>query len=653
MAFDKDVASRELKKRCIKWHYILLLTLFWIAIWLINAPDGRLQVVTEKYCYENISGSMTTVTPSFTQGREITQSFSVPHDGLKRIRLLLATYQRTNNCSFSIAVKDESGTPIYQEVVHAAQLKDNAYYNIDFPLQENSKEKMYTLQILGIDGQEENSPTIWGGPSIQYPPVCVDGYEEDYSLTMQLGFGNGTIFALCYGILIVLSYIVTLWMAWNQRKLESIFIAVCLIGVLFVFFNPFRHALDEDTHFFKSYSISQLKFVEEKVEGQVGNYLSESLSEFVSYRNFSLNTNRQLLTQFFSEDENFYVNGYAASIIPMHHCIAALGILLADILGLSIGWTIWAGRLANYLFHVVICYLAIKNTKYYKSVFFTISCLPAILWMAGSYSTDPVLLATSLLFVSLCFKYRYSDGYKLITKMDACLILLSGMSMISVKSFIYSPLALCFFLIPKECFQKRIRSKMIVAAIMIVVIMVIWQFALMKEFLSSGDARGGDTDMKRQLLYMIQNPVEAIRTFLNYFRTTVLTHLTGTHAPQQYTVVSGLFSIGCIFSSAIATDKYLLEAKERKKTNLLFSAIFIIISLLAVTSMYLRFTPVGLSQINGVQTRYFFPALVMLMTVIANNGSRNDNKEHNMNLAFGILIFLLIQLTQQLMGVFS
>lgn len=122
-----------------------------------------------------------------------------------------------------------------------------------------------------------------------------------------------------------------------------------------------------------------------------------------------------ILFQPFNEETNFYSNSYAASIIPINHCVAAIGLAIANLLHTSVWWTVIMGRLANFAFYVFVCYHAIRKVKHYKSLFFTVACLPAAIWLAAAYSTDPVLLAASLMFLTIYFCYRF-DGIRQIKK---------------------------------------------------------------------------------------------------------------------------------------------------------------------------------------------------------------------------------------------
>lgn len=635
-----------------KWKYLVLLTAIWIVICLVSSPFRRND--SDALSYVGLGGSPSGITPSLTAETTVVQSFTAPQDGLREVKVLLATYARVNNSCFNITLKDDAGATIYEEVIRASELQDNTNYVLEFPAQANSGGHQYQLIVQGIDGNSDNSPTIWVGQSSVASGAVVNGVEQNYSIIMETGFQQRNLYLPFFVIIFVASYGVVIWLALRERKLENTFLALSLLmGILFVVINPFPHRLDEDTHFFKSYTISQGDFFQEVRDGQVGNDVSASVADYTSFGNFSLTTNLHLLKQPISGEVVYYVNPHASDIIPLAHCVAALGIGIARLLGASYGVMVIAGRLANYLAYTALCYYAIKQTKYYKSVFFTVASLPAALWMAGSYSTDPVLLGAALLLVATCFKYAYQDDDMLVSAKDTVCILLCGLLVISLKSFVYSPLALCFFLIPRSCFKKKQWGITIGAAMLIVLLTVFWQNRLSSAYVSPGDSRGGDTDTARQISFILGDPLLAVKTFVNYYRSTVLNHLTAANAPGTYTAVSGLFSILCILSATIANDKYPLSAQRRRNTNWLFVICFCVMAFLPTLAMYLRFTPVGSIDIAGVQTRYFFPPLVLLMCAFANNEVKNDSKNYSSTLSFVVIAFLTIQLILQLNSCFA
>ena len=64
------------------------------------------------------------------------------------------------------------------------------------------------------------------------------------------------------------------------------------------------------------------------------------------------------------------------------------------------------------------------------------------------------------------------------------------------------------------------------------------------------------------------------------------------------------------------------------------------ISILIVTSMYLSFTPVGSSQINGVQVRYFTPLLLLGLLIFIPTTKKKITEVKNNNIVLLLVPFI-------------
>ena len=66
------------------------------------------------------------------------------------------------------------------------------------------------------------------------------------------------------------------------------------------------------------------------------------------------------------------------------------------------------------------------------------------------------------------------------------------------------------------------------------------------------------------------------------------------------------------------------------KDKLVNGIIFISTIILMFTSLYVQWTPLGASFIDGVQGRYFIPLLIPI-AILANNSYIKINKKNNSN----------------------
>ena len=125
--------------------------------------------------------------------------------------------------------------------------------------------------------------------------------------------------------LLLLSYLCVLLL--KGRFKHDFLIIATLLGMGFLLLNPFPQPLDESTHFFRSFCISQGNWHDSINEnGDVGAEVPEIYGDVLAteFSPLSWYANRELFNQTFDGDYTFYVNPYMSSVIPIDHAVAAL-----------------------------------------------------------------------------------------------------------------------------------------------------------------------------------------------------------------------------------------------------------------------------------------------------------------------------------------
>lgn len=644
-----------------KIPYFVALTLFWIVLLTVKNPLEYSYYENFGVYEERLGGNGVGATANLETGVEVLQTFEATRNGLKGIKLYAAAYQRTNDCVVNIVIQDDAGTVLYNEQIDTSSWKDD-WYSFEFESQDESKNAIYTIKLCGVDGTNENSPAMWFTNDLdenesymevngQTQPDCAlllqSIYNIDYSLWRNL-------IIFCWGIIILASYLFVLFMGQADEK--SFLALSVLLGWLFIVINPFVHVLDEATHFFRAFGISQFDLLNETVDGQIGSYMPSNFMEILQYKlsikSFALNP--QFWLQKFDETEVFYVNPYASSIIPMNHFVGAVGVILSKIFRMNVLGTVLTGRMTVYIYYTVVSYWAIKNTKYYKSLFFMLTTLPIVQWLAGSYSTDPVLIANTLLFVSICFKYRFSDTTHKILKKEIVLLMFLGASVASVKYCIYAPVLLVFFLIPKECFKNKKEYKTTVAlAVGVIFLVILCQLGLLQKFPFKED-RIADVDTIGQVKFMLNNVGFSIKNFMEYFVSNVCMHLQRLHYDSTLDPISNVLSMWCVFAAMIAPDKYSFKTRKDKRIFLIIDIVVVaLVCMMVMAALYVGYTPVGSSGIKGLQTRYFLPILIFVMHGLSLCEFRNESATYTKTVVFVVEIALLLCLTGTMSMMFN
>jgi uncharacterized membrane protein YfhO len=116
----------------------------------INNKIVTNQVSIEKYFKELLPGE------------EIEGSFIADDNGLTTIRLMAATFNRINNCSFIFELKEDiENNSIFRKEYKCSDLYDNAFFNFSFFEISNSKNKKYNIKIYSEDSSTGNAISFW------------------------------------------------------------------------------------------------------------------------------------------------------------------------------------------------------------------------------------------------------------------------------------------------------------------------------------------------------------------------------------------------------------------------------------------------------------------------------------------------------------
>ena len=610
----------ELKEKRI---YFVILVLFWIYM-LFIVYGGSFSDNLDSI--KSILANTPVTAEVVDKGALIEHSFTCENNNLSGIEIGYYTYLRTNFSILHISVRDiENDKLLFERDVDCSKLRADETIRYSFESQNNSKGHEYVVKITGIDSSADNVVSIhtlgYVYSDLRAQMVCI----------------------LLWITLVAASFILT---AAIKKADEKTFLIIALaLGGIMIFCNPFTHFVDESTHFFRSFSIANGKWLDSLSEdGRIGSYMPDNYDEIVAVKlnvkTFFSNPSKWM--QRFSENDVFVENIHMASVLPLNHSVAALGIFIARLIGLPAIGVIIFSRAFPFLFYVVCCYFAIKNADKYKSLFFIVALLPTAIWLAASCSQDPVLNGLALLFVSICLKYKFNDEETKMSRLDMVLILICGVGIASVKYLVYTPLLLLFFLIPKNKMTHAERRAMIIVAINILIVSALLQLKLLEMFPFA--EWGDDVNIKRQLKYMLYSPLKAIRNIVGYcvYYVPVMIAEFSYVADSGVNIVAPLMGIfAVVLAPMLEQNRYEWNKKDRETTILLFVFIIVVITGLVTVALYLGFTPVGEDGVKGVQPRYYLPVIVLLMILVSMLPIKNEAKKCDTVVPFVCMLALI------------
>ncbi len=298
------------------------------------------------------------------------------------------------------------------------------------------------------------------------------------------------------------------------------------------------------------------------------------------------------------------------------------------------------GKTSILLCYVALVRVAIKRLKTGKMILATIALFPTGVFLASNYSCDSWITAWIMLGMSYFFAELQEPDQPLTVK-NAAIIIGSLVLGFGPKA-VYMPILAILLLLPKTKFSSSKKYRKYLAFICVAAVLVLMSFIVPLLFGSvPSDTRGGATvSGEDQIFYILSHPLTYAKILLGFLwkyvsSLTCITDLAylGTVSGSFYLILLG----AVIFTDKSALDCYTSTGKVRLITA---GSVFIALCLVA-TSLYIAFTPVGYSTINGCQQRYMMPLLFPLFYVLGSPKIKNqiDRKVyHTMVLATNALL---------------
>ncbi len=478
---------------------------------------------------------------------------------------------------------------------------------------------LYVLyRIIAAAVRKEQRPSAWVCVYVFLQTlVLLAAYEATRIFTAVAGMSAPLLIAGFGGFSLLYAAV---WVIVCRLRGTALKGAACalVVGTMFVVANAPMQAPDEFTHYLRAEAISHGDFTFDKnhvfpddvqwlVSSFPGNFQKEVHERGLgsvtgAYRDY-----------FERRGEPFDGDAKSSPVqLLLPYLPAALGIAAARLFGADALISFWAGRFANVLFYAVCVYFALRMAKRRRGALLFLSLLPLTLYMAASYSYDSMLLsALVLLCGALCAEP--------VGRRELLLFVFLCGFIISLK-WLYLPLALLIFLLPKEKFgranKRPPRWVFCVGAALLGLVF----FALAEGFagLVSNVERipyPDGVNVSAQIHYVLANPVRYLLTAVidGYYNT-------------FYLGASGVFGwmdADCALTNLLVPMLFVLIAAlyaddgrlQKKLDAPLCGAIALLIYGLVVTGFYCTWSTLGSTSILGVQPRYFLPAVPCLMVL--------------------------------------
>ena len=432
-----------------------------------------------------------------------------------------------------------------------------------------------------------------------------------------------------------------------KLKPEILFFIIGLFwGLCFVFINPPVQAPDEDAHFIKMWGMLNGSYNFKIENGKKGQIIPSGIASIFNEANkmkFNLNCKTEIKEVFKlkniplnKEDKIFYKQVPASyTIISYIPLIFVLLILKAVNIAPAIMFYIL--RFCSLLVYLAIMYHAIKLTPYKKWLFMILALLPVNLYIASAISTDCLAISLCFLFIAYTFYLKYDNTIKQISNKQAVIWALL-FTFLCILKYIYFPLIIIYFLLPKEKFaNKNIYYRIFISALFI-------NFIYITLFLLNviNLSKIGVDLYDRHKIDKLDLLKHILTHFSGFLKTVIVTTIAKAHnmfsgaiaqfgwketfLPLKTTLMFYVLIFLCLFFN---------EEKEFKLKDKIISFIASIITyFLIMTSVFLIYTTYPI--IHGWQGRYGSPFFIFIILLFVTNKIRLKNKF--------VLLFTIISL---------
>jgi hypothetical protein len=231
---------------------------------------------------------------------------------------------------------------------------------------------------------------------------------------------------------------------------------LAVFGVVFALGMPPFQTPDEDSHFYRAYQISGLRFSPRMVAGWGGGRVPAStVRVFETFQHLMFQPDRQTNWAAFTPHLGVPLNPKAREPRPfpgsayysfVPYLPQALGVTAARLLGGGPLTILYAGRLTNLAFAVLLLHLALRITPIFKLVFGAVALIPVTVQQLACNSPDASTIGVAFLFTAVLLRLAIVPGG--VAGRGLTVAVLALAAWLTLCKFPYATLALLYLAIP-------------------------------------------------------------------------------------------------------------------------------------------------------------------------------------------------------------
>ena len=433
-------------------------------------------------------------------------------------------------------------------------------------------------------------------------------------------------------------------------SLEKLFVLIALFfGILFVFILPPFQSVDEGMHFFRTYQISEGKFISQNIEGAVGDEIPASLSKFYEMyvpfiRNIDKKTGisdikRDLLFPLNKEEKVFTRFTNTSLYSPVCYISQLPGVIAGKIAGLSLGGLYYLGRISNLISYCLLVFFALRITPFFKCPMFLLALMPMSLSLAGAYTCDVAVLGLNFLWMAVILKVMTLP--QKVTFSNKWVIILAVLGLLISLSKSYILLLPLIFLLPPKFFNTKKDYFISTLGILAVAIagLAFWSFCIRGLSL---DMNNSFANSAMQMEFIKSHPFAYIFVLIKTFfvkTPRLLITMIGVLGWQD-TKLDWITYIAypVLMYFAVCADNF--DFKPEKWQKILIWIVLIAGTIITYTSLYIMWSPVGNSVILGLNGKYFIPLMLPLCLIFKNSIAKYDYDKVKLAIIIAVILIL-------------
>lgn len=452
--------------------------------------------------------------------------------------------------------------------------------------------------------------------------------DGDAFLTIQ-NITYSMLFLLMIGVCVYVFFL-----RKNKFRYEKMFLIMAVVlGFVYMLAIPLMAVPDEYLHLYTAYDIS-----DEIMGTHADTVMMREIDVQHAYNGGDLTRNdynQQYAEAFAHAGRSQMVDtGITASQTPRYlYIIPAIGITIGRLLGLGTTLTYMLGRLCNLILFLSAAYYAMKRMPFGKGIVMVWALLPITLQQVASFSYDAPLFSLCILVVGTTMSAVYGQEKEKKTRIVNLVVMLAScILLLPCKGFSLLPLAVFPLMgIPHiwrthqaqiDAWKQKIKPWMkglaggiacVIVIIGVICIARLVQDWIQPEHINQVYIAWAD-EQGYTIGYFIRHPVAFIKIMLNtiwYKSDIYMKQMLGGMLGWLDIEIPFVFSLGFLLLMIYTAFRKENEVQDIRNGQRIWMILVCFgTSLLAVMAMLLYWTPNSVEVVEGVQGRYFLPALV-------------------------------------------